>query len=47
MEDAIQHAMAMGSTLDGPIKYPAHGKFAALRTPDGHMIGLFEQADDL
>jgi predicted enzyme related to lactoylglutathione lyase len=28
--------------LDGPIQYPAHGKVAVLRTPQGHMISLYE-----
>ena len=28
--------------MDGPIQYPAYGKVAALRAPDGHMLGLFE-----
>ena len=67
--------MMMGGSLDGPIKYPPHGKVcacvrerasvhsakewnrlvpdasvvpnfqvAAVRSPDGHMIGLYEPA---
>jgi len=44
MDSAITTAMQMGSVLDGPIKYPTYGKLAALRSPDGHMIGLFEPA---
>ena len=43
MEHAITEAITQGSTLDGPIKYPVHGKFAALKTFDGHMVGLYEQ----
>ena len=35
----------MGAVLDGPIKYPSHGKVASVRSPDGHMIGLFEPAE--
>ena len=27
-----------------PIQYPIEGKIAAVRSPDGHMIGLFESA---
>jgi predicted enzyme related to lactoylglutathione lyase len=30
------------AVLDGPIQYPAHGKVAVLRTPQGHMISLYE-----
>lgn len=35
----------MGAHLDGPIQYPAHGKVASLRSPDGHMIGIYEPAN--
>jgi hypothetical protein len=45
MENAITVAMQMGGMLDGAIKYKAFGKIAALRSPDGHMIGLFEPAE--
>jgi len=31
--------------LDGPIKYPEHGKIASIRGPDGCMIGLFEPSE--
>eukprot|EP01035_Chromulina_nebulosa_P017808 gene17808-23418_t len=44
MEKCVTNAISLGAILDGPIKYPAQGKFAALRSPDGHMIGLFEAA---
>ena len=37
----------MGASLDGPIKYPEHGKVASLRAPDGHMIGLYEPSDPI
>jgi hypothetical protein len=47
MDQSIMIAMEMGAMLDGAIKYKAYGKVAALRTPDGHMIGLFEPASDL
>lgn len=45
MDVAIQRALGMGAHLDGPIKYPAHGAVASIRSPDGHMIGLFQPAD--
>jgi len=44
MENAVTAAMEMGGMLDGAIKYKAFGKIAALRSPDGHMLGLFEPA---
>lgn len=31
-----------GAHLDGPIQYPAHGSVAMLRTPDNHVIGLYQ-----
>ncbi|KAF6172953.1 hypothetical protein GIB67_006329 [Kingdonia uniflora] len=34
--------MALGAELDGPIKHEIHGKVAALRCIDGHMLGLYE-----
>ena len=42
MDTTIAKCAQMGGHLDGPIQYPAHGKTAVLRTPDGHMIGLHE-----
>ena len=42
MDSTIAKCAQMGAHLDGPIQYPAHGKIAALRSPDGHMIGLYE-----
>ena len=44
MDDRIATCIQMGATLDGPIQYPAHGKIALLRSPDHHMIGLYEPA---
>lgn len=44
MDDCIAKCVQMGGHLDGPIQYPAHGKIAALRSPDGHMIGVYEPA---
>ncbi|CAM9666616.1 unnamed protein product, partial [Choristocarpus tenellus] len=45
MHHAIQRAIKLGAHLDGPIKYPAHGAVASIRSPDGHMIGLFQPDD--
>jgi predicted enzyme related to lactoylglutathione lyase len=44
MDETIAACAQAGGHLDGPIQYPAHGKVAALRAPDGHMIGLYEPA---
>ena len=44
MDQAVTAAVQAGAHLDGPIQYPAHGKVAMLRTPDNHMIGLYEPA---
>jgi catechol 2,3-dioxygenase-like lactoylglutathione lyase family enzyme len=39
----VARCLALGAVLDGAIKYPPGGpKVAALRAPDGHMIGLVE-----
>lgn len=42
LNEVVANCSQLGGHLDGPIQYPAHGKVAALRTPDGHMIGLYE-----
>ena len=42
MDSVVARCVQLGANLDGPIQYPAHGKVAALRAPDGHMIGLYE-----
>lgn len=42
MDAIVAKCAQMGAHFDGPIQYPAHGKVASLRTPDGHMIGLYE-----
>ena len=44
MDDVIAKCVQLGGNLDGPIQYPAHGKIAAMRSPDGHMIGIYEPA---
>lgn len=42
MDSTIAACVQMGAHLDGPIQYPAHGKVALVRSPDNHMIGLYE-----
>jgi len=42
MDETVAACVQAGAHLDGPIQYHAHGKIAALRSPDGHMIGLYE-----
>ena len=41
---SVQAALQLGGALDGPIKYPPHGKAAVLRAPCGHMLSLYEGA---
>ncbi|XP_059654212.1 uncharacterized protein LOC132300922 [Cornus florida] len=38
----VSRLMALGAELDGPIKYEIHGKVAAMRGVDGHLLGLYE-----
>ena len=45
MDTAVSTAAQLGANLDGPVKFPAHGKTAVLRSPDNHMIGLYEPTD--
>ena len=42
MDTAVAICAQMGANLDGPVRYPAHGKDATLRALDGHMIGLYK-----
>lgn len=44
MDTIVAKCVQLGGNLDGPIQYPAHGKIAAIRSPCGHMIGLYEPA---
>jgi len=40
----VARCLALGAVLDGPIKYQPQGsRVAALRAPDGHMLGLVEE----
>ncbi|VYS68956.1 unnamed protein product [Arabidopsis thaliana] len=40
----VTKLMALGSQLYGTIKYEIHGKVAAMKCPDGYMLGLYEAA---
>ncbi|KAL3324572.1 hypothetical protein AABB24_038617, partial [Solanum stoloniferum] len=42
INNSVTKLMALGAELDGPIKYEIHGKVAALRCVDGHLLGLYE-----
>ncbi|KAJ4954633.1 hypothetical protein NE237_011416 [Protea cynaroides] len=44
INSTVTKLMALGAALDGPIKYEIHGRVAALRCLDGHMLGLYEPA---
>ena len=45
LDATVNSLLRAGATLDGPIGYPARGRVAALRAPDGHMLGLYEPAE--
>ncbi|OAY56412.1 uncharacterized protein LOC110604882 isoform X2 [Manihot esculenta] len=42
INSTVAKLMALGAELDGPIKYEIHGKVAAMRCLDGHVLGLYE-----
>jgi hypothetical protein len=44
MDSAIPRLLGLGAVLDGAVIYNAYGRTAAVRTPDGHMLGLYELA---
>nr|XP_043622381.1 uncharacterized protein LOC122593971 [Erigeron canadensis] len=44
INSSVTKLMALGAEMDGPIKYEVHGKVAAMRGLDGHMLGLYEPA---
>ncbi|CAN8063367.1 unnamed protein product [Agarophyton chilense] len=44
MDKTVPQLIQYGAVLDGTIRYEAYGKIAAVRSPDGHMVGLFESA---
>nr|KAJ0207030.1 hypothetical protein LSAT_V11C500267660 [Lactuca sativa] len=43
INNTVTKLMALGAEMDGPIKYEVHGKVAAMRCIDGHMLGLYER----
>ena len=43
----ISNLLSQGGRLDGAIKYPIEGRSAAIRSPEGQVIGLFEPNRDL
>lgn len=45
MDQTVPKLMQLGAALDGSIRYEPYGKIAAVRSPDGHMLGLFEKAN--
>ncbi|KAK7251398.1 hypothetical protein RIF29_34551 [Crotalaria pallida] len=42
INSTVTKLMALGAELDGPIKHEIHGKVAAMRCLDGHVLGLYE-----
>lgn len=44
INSTVTKLMALGAEMDGSIKFEFHGKVAAIRCPDGHMLGLYEPA---
>ncbi|XP_028754775.1 uncharacterized protein LOC114719339 [Neltuma alba] len=40
----VTKLMSLGAELDGPVKHEIHGKVAAMRCIDGHVLGLYEPA---
>ncbi|CAM8889938.1 hypothetical protein QQ045_026474 [Rhodiola kirilowii] len=40
----VAKLIALGAELDGGIKHEVHGKVAAMRCIDGHVVGLYEPA---
>jgi len=47
MDEKIPKLLEHGAVLDGPVKHLIYGKVAAVRCPDGHMLGLFEKPADM
>ncbi|CAA0842540.1 Lactoylglutathione lyase / glyoxalase I family protein [Striga hermonthica] len=42
INSTVTKLMTLGAELDGPIKYEIHGKLAAMKCADGHVLGLYE-----
>lgn len=47
LDVVITNLLTSGGRLDGPIKYPIQGRACAVRSPCGHMVGLFEPNPEL
>ncbi|KAH0653952.1 hypothetical protein KY289_031630 [Solanum tuberosum] len=47
INNSVTKLLALGAELDGPIKYEIHGKVAALRCVDGHMLGLYQPSQGI
>lgn len=45
MDSTIPKLLQLGAALDSSIRYEPYGKLAAIRSPDGHMLGLLERAN--
>lgn len=45
MDTAVPRLLGLGATLDGPVRHHLYGAVAAVRSPDGHMVGLVQGAD--
>jgi catechol 2,3-dioxygenase-like lactoylglutathione lyase family enzyme len=44
MDGVVPRLLGMGAALDGAVRYNDYGRTAAVRSPDGHMVGLYEAA---
>ncbi|XP_068663049.1 uncharacterized protein [Aristolochia californica] len=44
INSTVTKLIALGAEIDGSIKYEIHGKVAAMRCLDGHVVGLYEPA---
>ncbi|KAG4391588.1 hypothetical protein GLYMA_05G213500v4 [Glycine max] len=44
INSTVTKLKALGAQLDSPIKYEIHGKVAAVRCIDGHILGLYKPA---
>lgn len=47
LDAVIARVLMQGGRLDGAISHHVHGKAASVRSPDGHMVGLFEPNTDV
>eukprot|EP00127_Corallochytrium_limacisporum_P004800 Clim_evm1s180 gene=Clim_evmTU1s180 len=43
LDHAVPKLVMAGAHLDGAIQHTVHGKVASVRTPDGHVFGLYER----